>query len=178
VSSHIEAKREKYRRYAEKIAVFNGLPPEFVRQVIHAGENITYQQGGVITREGIACTAMFIVIKGQVSLYEKGVFLRRCGTGESFCELGVLLKDYKSSSAVADMETQMLGLEDHVVRKFFDMGEGKRFMMNFLRVLCEYQLASNERLLQLHLALGNFDEAASDRIARRAFEVKAKTVVG
>ena len=175
MSSHIEAKREKYGRYADKIAVFNGLPPEYVRQIIHAGETVVYQQGAIITREGIASSVMFIVIKGQVSLYDKGVFLRRCVAGESFCEAGVLLKDYRSVSVVADMETNLLALEEHVVRKFFEMGEGKRFLMNFVRVLCEYQLVAHERLLQLHLTLDNFDEAASDRIAHRAFETKPKS---
>jgi len=174
VGSYIEDKREKYRRYAEKIKLLNGLPPEFVRQVIHAGESFMYQHAGIITREGAPCTAMFIVIKGQITLYERGVFLDKCVAGDSFCELGVLVPDFKSPTAVADMETQLLGLEEPAVRKLLTEKEGSKLLMNFLKILCARQTVSRERIVQLHSALKSYDEAACDRIAQRAFEPKAR----
>jgi CRP-like cAMP-binding protein len=174
VGSLIEAKREKYRRYAEKVKLLNGLPPEFVRQVVHSGQSLTYQQGGIVTREGSACTAMFIVIKGQISLYDRSVYLYKSVAGESFCELGVLLKDFKSPTAVADMETQLLGLEDHAVRKLLELGEGKKLLSNFLRVIAERSVINTERIIRLHQALREHDVEASDRISKHAFEVNVK----
>ena len=69
------ADADRYRQYAERIAIFNGLGADDVALVIRHGQILQFRQNQTIFHEGMLGSNLFIVLGGEVGIYNKAEYL-------------------------------------------------------------------------------------------------------
>ena len=68
----------KYKRYAEKIRIFNGLKPDEVYEIIQQGRMIDFGQGQTIFHEGMLGSNLFVVFSGEVEIHRGAKAIATC----------------------------------------------------------------------------------------------------
>ncbi|HEX72122.1 MAG TPA: cyclic nucleotide-binding domain-containing protein, partial [Candidatus Hydrogenedentes bacterium] len=80
----------KYKRYAEKIRIFNGLIPEEVESIIRQGKVLFFREGQAIFHEGQLGSNLFVVLSGKIGIFNRSKMIAQLGVGDTFGEMAVL----------------------------------------------------------------------------------------
>jgi CRP-like cAMP-binding protein len=135
---------EKYRRYAEKVRIFNGLPPEEVDHILHQGRVLHYHAGMSIFHEGALGNALFIVLKGEVGIYHQNELIASCVVGDAFGEMAVLNHTPRTASAAAILDTRVFTLEEKQLNAILQREVSTRLLLNVIHVISERLEAANK----------------------------------
>lgn len=130
-------KIEKYRRYAEKIRIFQNLEPEEVAEILHEGKILQFREGQTIFHEGMLGSNVFIVLSGTVALRHKNHLIAKCRVGDAFGEMAVLNHGPRSATAVALEDCKCFTLDEREVKQLLTRGLGVRLLLNVIHVLSE-----------------------------------------
>lgn len=130
-------KEEKYRHYAEKIRIFNGLSAEEVRSIIHQGETLNYPKGKTVFHEGMLGSNLFIVLSGEVGIFRKGTLIAKLCVGEAFGEMAVLNQTPRSATVTATKETKLFTLNESQIDDILEKRAANRVLLNIIHVLSE-----------------------------------------
>jgi CRP-like cAMP-binding protein len=128
---------EKYRRYSEKIRIFNGFQPEEVEHVLHQGKVLHYLEGQTIFHEGMLGSNLFIVLSGEVGIYHKNTLIGVCQVGDAFGEMAILNKKPRVATAAAITDCRLFTLDEKQVKQILDRHVASRLLMNIIHVLSE-----------------------------------------
>src|SRR5258708_1526585 len=82
----------------ELVAAFRARPPQ------------TFPAGRVIMKEGDAGVAMYVVIRGRVSVSIRGTVVEQVGPGGTFGEMALVDHASRAATAAADTECQLLSI--------------------------------------------------------------------
>lgn len=134
---------EKYRQYAKKVRIFNGLSPEEVAEILRKGKVLFFQQGQTIFHEGMLGSNVFIVLSGQIAIYTKGKEIARCQVGDAFGEMAVLNRTPRSATAAALSDVKLFTLDEHQIHDILDKRAAVRVLLNIIHVLSERLEAAN-----------------------------------
>ena len=128
---------EKYKQYAEKIRIFNGLTPAEVDYILHQGRMLRFHAGMSIFHEGTLGNALFIVLRGEVGIYHHNDLIARCAVGDAFGEMAVLNHTPRSASAAALTDAKVFTLEEKELNAFLQREAATRLLLNIIHVLSE-----------------------------------------
>jgi len=143
--------RDKYRRYAEKIRIFNGLTPEEVSDILHQGQVIQFRQGDTIFHEGSLGSNLFIVLSGQCAIYSKDKEIARCQVGDAFGEMAVLNHKPRCATAAALSDVTVFTLDEAQINSILKKHVAVRILLNVVHVLSERLESNNEFIAKKHL---------------------------
>lgn len=143
----------KYRKYAEKIKIFNGLEPEEVEFIIHCGKVLHFQENQIIFHEGMLGTNLFIVLSGEVGLYIKNEMIAKCEVGDAFGEMAVLNHKPRVATATAVTAAKVFTLEERSINSILEKHVAVRLLLNIIHVLSERLERSNALCTELRKAL-------------------------
>ena len=127
----------KYERYARKVRIFNGLKPDDVADIIHKGKILYFQQGQTVFHEGTLGSNLFVVLSGQIAIYNKGKPIARCNVGDAFGEMAVLNQKPRCATAAALTDIKLFTLEEHQINEILKKRVAVRFLLNIIHVLSE-----------------------------------------
>lgn len=130
-------KEEKYRHYAEKIRIFNGLSPDEVRAIIHQGETLFYSEGKTVFHEGMLGSNLFIILSGEIGIFRKGKMIASLPVGEAFGEMAVLNQTPRSATATATRDTKLFTLTEAQLDAVLEKRATNRVLLNVIHVLSE-----------------------------------------
>ena len=82
----------------ELMAAFRARPPQ------------TFPAGRIIMKEGDAGVAMYVVIRGKVTVSIKSIAVERVGPGGTFGEMALVDHASRAATAVAETECQLLSI--------------------------------------------------------------------
>lgn len=128
---------EKYKRYAEKVRIFNGLTPEEVDHILHQGKIMNYHAGMTVFHEGTLGSSLFIVLKGEVAILHHNEMIATCGVGDAFGEMAVLNHAPRSASAAALSDCRLFTLEEKEVNAILHREVATRLLLNVIHILSE-----------------------------------------
>lgn len=134
---------DKYRRYAEKIRIFNGLTSEEVDYVLHQGKVLHFHEGKTIFHEGMLGTNLFIVLSGEIGIYNKNELIAKCRVGDAFGEMAVLNHKPRSATAAALTPCRLFTLEEKQLSGILEKHVAVRVLMNIIHVLSERLESAN-----------------------------------
>ena len=80
----------KYRAYDERVRIFKGSKPDEVGDILDQGRSIEYAKGQTIFHQGMLGSNLFIVLSGEIGLYNKNKMIASCKVGDAFGEMSVL----------------------------------------------------------------------------------------
>lgn len=142
-------KLEKYRRYAEKIRIFQNLEPEEVSEILHHGKILQFREGQTIFHEGMLGSNLFIVLSGSVAIKHKNHLIAKCRVGDAFGEMAVLNHGPRTATATSLEDSRCFTLDEREVNQLLEKGLAVRLLMNVIHVLSERLEKSNAFIADL-----------------------------
>ena len=127
----------KYKQYAEKVRIFNGLSPEEVGDILRTGHSLDIAKGQTIFHEGMLGSNLFIVLKGEIALYQKNRQIGTCRVGDAFGEMSVLNHRPRTATATAESAVKLFTLDESQVNEILQKHVAVRLLLNVIHVLSE-----------------------------------------
>lgn len=127
----------RYRQYAEKVRIFKGLQPDEVSDILRKGRSVDFHQGQTIFHEGMLGSNLFIVLKGEIGLYNKNRLIATCKVGDAFGEMSVLNHRPRTATAAAETEVKLFTLDESQVNEILQKHVAVRLLLNIVHVLSE-----------------------------------------
>lgn len=137
----------KYKRYAEKIRIFNGLLPEEVESIIHQGKVLFFREGQTIFHEGQLGSNLFVVLSGKIGIFSKSKMIAQLGVGDAFGEMAVLTHRPRTATAAALSEVRLFTLDEKEINSILERRVAVRLLLNIIHVLSE-RLAAADALIE------------------------------
>ena len=131
------ADEAKYRQYAEKVRIFNGLQPEEVGEILQKGHRLDFHQGQTIFHEGMLGSNLFVVLKGEIGLYNKNRLIAVCKVGDAFGEMSVLNHRPRTATAAAETDVQLFTLDETQMNSILEKRVAVRLLLNIIHVISE-----------------------------------------
>ena len=126
---------EKYRSYADKIAIFKGLLPEEVAAVMKHGKVLYFRQNQTIFHEGMLGSNLFVILSGEVGIYRKSDLIAKCKAGDAFGEMAVLNNKPRNATATALSEAKCLTLDEREINQILAKGVSTKLLLNIVGLL-------------------------------------------
>lgn len=134
---------EKYRSYAERVAIFKGLTPDEIALVIKHGKVLYFRQNQTIFHEGMLGSNLFVVLSGDVGIYRKADLIAKCKLGDAFGEMAVLNNSPRSATATALTEAKCLTLEEREINQILAQGVSNKLLINIIGMLSDRLVAAD-----------------------------------
>jgi len=131
------------------ISAFAELPPDRLRPVAHAAEEVHFDAEEVIVRQGDPGDAVYALTKGEAEVWladpQTGpVLLRTIGPGHLFGETAVLYQGLRSATIKAKTDVMALRLSGH---DFLELLRSTPGVALQIAVILAERLASDRRTL-------------------------------
>ena len=139
---------EKYKSYAKRIPLFNGLTPEEISDIMHRGEILYVPQGRTIFHKGQSGSNLFVVLRGSVDIFNDDRRIAQCRVGDAFGEMSVLDHRTRSASAMAATEVKLFTLDEKEINEILHQRVAVRFLLNVIHLLSDHLVNTNMRLSQ------------------------------
>ena len=125
--------------------LFNEIKPELAVNILNSSNRHTYPKGTILIKKDAVPTALYIIAKGQVGIYNEDVMLGKLGTmsmlGESF-----LANANASATIQAEEELEVIEIPQLLFLKL--SLEHPQLILNIFKINFERLRSSNEKQLQ------------------------------
>eukprot|EP00427_Karlodinium_veneficum_P012096 CAMPEP_0169064772 /NCGR_PEP_ID=MMETSP1015-20121227/2026_1 /TAXON_ID=342587 /ORGANISM="Karlodinium micrum, Strain CCMP2283" /LENGTH=846 /DNA_ID=CAMNT_0009123257 /DNA_START=238 /DNA_END=2778 /DNA_ORIENTATION=+ len=118
LAANAKSRYAENRKFLDSIKLFDGLSVKIKDNIGECFFSEIFEPGSRIVTEGEAAAAMYFVKKGELGVMEKavieadgkttGTVRARMGPGDSFGERGLLYKEPRSSTVVAESRSELL----------------------------------------------------------------------
>jgi CRP/FNR family transcriptional regulator, cyclic AMP receptor protein len=100
--------------FLKSIDLFSQVPGEDLAQIAHITDELHYEEGDDIFREGEPGDSLFLVIEGKVRVHRGGHALAELGQRQVFGEMALLDSEPRSASvsAVSDLTLLKIARDD------------------------------------------------------------------
>ena len=134
---------EKYKQYAKRVKIFNGLEPEEVAEIIRRGNILDYHEGKTIFFQGQLGTNIFVVWKGTVGIFIDNALIAKCEVGDAFGEMSALNHQPHTGTASAITDAKCFVLTEDDINSILEKRVAVRFLLNIIHTLSGYVEAAN-----------------------------------
>ncbi len=134
---------EKYKQYAKRVKIFNGLEAEEVEEIIKRGDMLEYHEGKPIFFQGQLGTNIFVVWKGTVGIFVDNDLVAKCEVGDAFGEMSALNHRPHAGSASALTDVKCFVLTEDDVNSILTKHAATRFLLNIIHILSNHLEVAN-----------------------------------
>jgi CRP-like cAMP-binding protein len=136
------------------IPLFSGLPDDCLAYLTDSIQSRHYAKNTIIFSEGDTADALYIVDKGQISIYisnDRGdeMLLNALGPGDCFGELAMIDQETRSASAKSTCDTHVCAITSASLRACIEMAP--EITLNMMKSLASLLRTSTESQKQLAL---------------------------
>ena len=136
----------KYKRYAEKIRIFNGLKADEVYEIVRGGRMVDFAKGRTIFHEGMLGSNLFVVFSGEVEIHRRAKVIGTCVVGDCFGEMSVLNQRPRNATALAVRDTTVFTLDEEQINALLLKEVSSRLLLNVIHVLSERLEDANAKI--------------------------------
>ena len=135
------------------IVLFKGLAPAYIERIAEIAEEMEFERGRIIFREGEPGDRIFAILEGKVRISRQipGVgeeALAILGPGEYFGEMAIIDDHVRSGDALAHTSCRLLTLSKAAIQDlmFTDLALAHEILWNLVRTLSERLRKSNDKM--------------------------------
>lgn len=140
----------KYEQYAEDIPLFNGLNPDEVSEILHAGHKLEFRAGDSIFYEGQMGNNIFIVFHGVVDIENNGQVIAKCRTGDTFGEMSMFNHRPHCASANAHTDVKLFTLNEEQIMNLLKQNHiAVRLLLNIIHILSAHLEKTNTMIAHM-----------------------------
>jgi CRP-like cAMP-binding protein len=134
---------------ADRISVFQGVPPMDVASLLTVGMIEEYDAGRSVFQKGSGGGEMYVVLSGRVAIKDGDNVLAEMGPGDVFGELAYLANTTRTASAIAVEQSALLTLGEDDFQTLIDGEWGSRILLNLFGLMTERLARMNARIREL-----------------------------
>ena len=138
------------------IPLLQNMPKDAAREFIELGHVEAINSNDLILQENTLDQRLYIVIEGEVSVWQDKAELYRLRRGESYGEMNILRHSVRSQCLLAELPGQILIIERDAILAYFNKKEErifKLFIFNILNSVFTKNRKLCGRLIQLERML-------------------------
>ncbi len=129
--------------FLKSIDLFSQIPGEDLARVAHIAEEIDFEDGDVLMREGELGDSMYLLVDGAVSVIQGSQHITTLRGGECVGEMAILDSEPRSATVTAAESLRALRIERE---DFYElMSEKMEIAQGVIQVLTRRLRASNSR---------------------------------
>ncbi len=140
------------------IPLLQNFPVDAGREFVELGHVVSLNSNDVILQEGSTDHRLYIVLEGELSVWQEKAELYRLGRGESYGEMNIFRQSLHNQGLLAELPAQLLIIEKEAIIDFFNKKEErifKLFVFNALNSIFVKHRKACARIIQLeHLLKG------------------------
>lgn len=115
--------------------IFDGVPDRDTAYLLRHGRLIHFRVGESVFESGDASRCLYVMVHGEVGIYEEGRMKRVCRSGDTFGETGLLGPLPQQSSAIAMTKTDVFRICGDRVQELLAAGRGRRLLRNVVTIV-------------------------------------------
>ena len=138
------------------IPLLHNLPKDAAHEFLELGHVETVNSNDLILQENTLDNRLYIVIEGEISVWQDKAELYRLGRAESFGEINIFRQTLRSQGLVSELPGQLLILEKDAILEYFNKKEErifKLFVFNALNSISNKYRKACARIIQLESLL-------------------------
>ncbi len=141
-----------------KVAVFGALSTETLSFILQRSEQLHFERGDIVFREGDDADAMFVIEEGKVAIVKnwrkQQYVLHDLSAGDAFGEMSLIDMHTRSASVFIIEPSQLLRITTSTILALYqqDLEQFALLQMNLGREVSRRLRATDERLFQWRVA--------------------------
>lgn len=145
--------------------LFNDLYEDEIDVVLKQCHVLQLKPGEKVFEEGDSGDHIFLVLSGKIQIIKGGVHIADLTKADLFGEMILLYEGTRSTSAIADIHSDLLVLDYHSVLKMYDRNPRAMsiMMLNLARLLAERLKKSNVLVRELSLKVASLSPATDKK---------------
>ena len=140
----VESMRETYDMMARRIALFRGLDAASVARIFADGVSVEAAPGQIIFRKGDPGDKLYVILSGEVQIFDESRDLARLGNGFMFGEIAPFDTQPRSASARALSATSLLALNLDLLQNILPKDVALTLLTNIVCIVSNRLRQSNE----------------------------------
>lgn len=153
---------ERFERYRKRVALFEGIAPEEIADILSRGTTLRYPKGKTILHKGQCGNNLFVVFSGSVDIFRNERRIARCRVGDAFGEMSALAHVPQIATAVAADDVRLFALSESSINEILNRRVAARFLLNVIHILCRNFTVVMGDLNELELKLSRQQLHARD----------------
>ena len=142
----MSADEEKYRKFVERVDIFKGLTPHDVQKIFAKGMTLRVQKGETIFHKGTVGNQMYVILGGQVGIFDGPKMISTLNVGDTFGEMSLLNNEPRSATVVALESCSLFALSEEVFQRLLTKRVAVQMLLNIARMMGKRLAESNLRL--------------------------------
>jgi len=130
----------------KSLSLFKDTPENILADLAPLMQEMEYEQGVEIFKEGETGDSMYIIQKGNIRIHKGDINLATLNEKEVFGELSLLDTDTRSATATAATDCNLYKIDQEPFYELLD--ERPEVAIGFIKILCQRLRAMNERSAQ------------------------------
>jgi len=138
------------------VPLLQNMTADVAREFLELGEVETINSNDIILEEGLLDNRLFIVLEGELSVWQEKAELFRLGKGECYGEMNIFRPGLRSQGLLVELPGQLLVLGKEEILNFFNKKEErvfKLFVFNALNSIFAKQRKACSRIIHLERML-------------------------
>lgn len=148
-SAMVDSMRETYEMLTRRMQLFRGLRAEDVARIFSKGMTHEVEEGEVIFNKGDEADGLFIILDGEVTIFDGSHILAELGRGDTIGEMAMMIRGPRAAGARARIRTSLLKLTLQTIIDELPSEVSNRLLLNLVVTLSERLRLANARLLIL-----------------------------
>jgi len=144
---------DRFDRYRKTVALFQGLAPDEIADIISRGKTLHFTKGKTIIHKGQCGNNLFVVFSGSVGIYRDNRKIARCRVGDAFGEMSLIEHLPQVATAIAEDDVRLFALSEEGFNEILNRRVAVRFLLNVVHVLCRNFTVMVGELSQLEIRL-------------------------
>lgn len=129
----------------KSLSLFTETPETILSELAPLLEEIEYEQGTPVFKEGDIGDSMYVIYKGEVKIHKGNSTLAILKEKEVFGELSLLDSETRSASATCDTDCFLFKLDQD---PFYELLEARpEIARGFIKILCQRLRLLNEKMV-------------------------------
>ena len=130
----------------KSLTIFQETPETVLTEVAEILEEVQYEKGATIFREGDVASSMYIIYKGEIDIHKDGHTFVTLRENDFFGELSLFDTDSRSANATANTDVFLLKMNQE---PFYELMESRiEVVRGIIKTLCRRLRVQNEKSLE------------------------------
>jgi len=138
--------KDKIASLAREVELFKGLTVEDIAKIFAKGMTIRVQKGETVFYKGTIGSQMYVVLGGEVLVYDGEQCIATLTTGDTFGEMALIDNEPRSATIVAAEDSHLFVLSETTFQRLMTKRAAIRILLNIVRTLSHRLREANVRL--------------------------------
>lgn len=136
----------RYKMLVDQVDLFAGLDPADVEKIFARGMTIRVQKGETIFFKGTTGNQMYVILGGQVGVFDGPKRVATLDVGGTFGEMSLLNNEPRSATIVALEACNLFVLSENIFKKLLTKRVAVQILLNIGRTMSTRVRDSNLNL--------------------------------